>query len=207
MGREGQGFKLAGLQRKRQFSKDFRGALHPAARSSDRHPTVGLGVMGWHSASQIKSKRGRRTLLITAGRFGRAVSGRRSFPAPGRVSEAALPGDWSPMATMLPASEPSNVRMVRRRSTVRFRKGAPSMWSFFERATGYLPLRKVPFEWHSRRCPAWLSRGVLQRWKRQSVSRVGKRYRYEGCTHASAICLMSRDPGIEDVAASWRRLS
>jgi hypothetical protein len=61
--------------------------------------------------------------------------------------------------------------MVRRRSTVRFRKGAPSMWSFFERATGYLPLRKVPFEWHSRRCPAWLSRGFLRRWKRPSVSR------------------------------------
>jgi len=41
--------------------------------------------------------------------------------------------------------------MVRRRSTVRFRKGARRLWQFFELRTEYLTCREWHFEWHRAR--------------------------------------------------------
>ena len=42
--------------------------------------------------------------------------------------------------------------MVRRRSTVRFRKGALRSWSSFEHRTGYIGGCRVPLEWHTECC-------------------------------------------------------
>jgi hypothetical protein len=56
--------------------------------------------------------------------------------------------------------------MVRRRSTVRFRKGAPSSWVYFERGTEYLAPVKWHFEWQVPSAPLLVADAVDHRVER-----------------------------------------
>ena len=136
--------------------------LGQVSRSSDRHSTVVLNVARRHRTSQIKP-----------GRQGR--SSRRAWP--GRAmhrtrsevcwrEQRALPGSGAD-------DEPEKLQMVRRRSTVRFRKGAPSSRSFFRTWNRDLTLRKVPLEWHSRRSAGAVLRGgrTAERFRRREQVR------------------------------------
>jgi hypothetical protein len=102
----------------------------PAARSSDRHLTVGLAVTGRHPAARTGPERNMPAPLTPPVTRAGPGSRNRTFPSPrGRsqqqpASRMLLPGDPTP------GSEPTEVCMVRRRSTVRFRKGAPAHGDF-----------------------------------------------------------------------------
>ncbi len=95
--------------------------LGQVPRSSDRHSTVVLNVARRHRASQIKP-----------GRQGRGS--RRAWPGGAMCrtrSEVCWPEQGS-LAGFGADDEPEKLQMVRRRSTVRFRKGAPRSGPFFE---------------------------------------------------------------------------
>ena len=106
-------------------------------RSTDRPLTVGVDVDGQHAAPEARlewqTRHGRtlRTLgmdpcqlLLGCRRDGLGDRRRRR---PGQEPDRRLP---AACGKRFPGSEPRKVSMVRRRSTVRFRKGAPGYEGF-----------------------------------------------------------------------------
>jgi hypothetical protein len=124
------------------------------ARSSDRRPG-----RDWPAAGLTDCPRTEHVGLFAPLRpAGRGPS----------LAAAYIPALWwaraEPVRRMLasghlpPGSEPAEFQMVRRRSTVRFRKGAPRLGRLFERETGASPSGKChPSGTRAAAQPAWRS--------------------------------------------------
>ena len=74
----------------------------------------------------------------------------------------------------LPGSEPTEVCMVRRRSTVRFRKGAPGYVHFSNMKPDTF-LRRVSFEWQTLTRTGACARRFAAGWAPRSDSYLGNR--------------------------------
>jgi hypothetical protein len=123
--------------RKRLLSVVFGSWAGGIGRSSDRPLTVGVDVAGRHAAPEARlewqTRRGRalRTLGMDPCQL---LLGCRRWPERSQMPQAGQEPDRRLPAACgkcLPGSEPREVWMVRRRSTVRFRKGALQVRRFF----------------------------------------------------------------------------
>ena len=119
--RRGAGVQILLAVAEASAQQGISGPAIQAARSSDRQFERDQSALSPAERSWTVC----RTPLAKPG-LARTVSrGRRVFPADRRVATAAGPTAAAGSADMLPGSEPRKFPMVRRRSTVRFRKGAP----------------------------------------------------------------------------------
>jgi hypothetical protein len=100
---------------------------------ADRHLTAGLAVIGRHLTARIGPERNMSAPLTPCGPPGAARVSQRHISGP--VDTCGGRGQ-QPVRRMLspghppPGSEPAEFQMVRRRSTVRFRKRAPCQRAF-----------------------------------------------------------------------------